>query len=359
MQDSGETLDAALAAAHRHIAEGRSEQGEAILIEWAARAPGDARLLFLRGLAARHSGRMEDAVEYFREAVRIEPSEPAIHYRLGVALTHLRQLRLAEGALMRAVALDPANAEYAVVAAQVTHGLDPASRSASLLIRDSQMRHQRYQPPQDCQIAPLAELYGEVFGFKTEGTFVEIGAYDGQTCSNTCFLADLGWQGLYVEPVRAHAEACRLRHGHNRVRVVEAGIGPQPGTATISVAGVLSSMAGHHVAAFENQSWGKGVHRGETQTVLVITPAMVFGLLPSAAFDILVIDVEGLEEPIVAAIDFDHWRPVMIIIEVRDADPSFPEAIRQESARAIARIVHAGYRPRWRDEGNVVLVRDV
>ena len=46
----------------------------------------------------------------------------------------------------------------------------------------------------------------------SKGTFVEIGAYDGESFSNTSFLADLGWNGLYVEPVPKFAALCRARH---------------------------------------------------------------------------------------------------------------------------------------------------
>lgn len=36
--------------------------------------------------------------------------------------------------------------------------------------------------------------------FKSEGYFVEVGAYDGVTYSNTYLLEQIGWQGLLIEP---------------------------------------------------------------------------------------------------------------------------------------------------------------
>ena len=40
-----------------------------------------------------------------------------------------------------------------------------------------------------------------VLPYKTDGTFVEVGANDGMTGSFTYNLAKIGWHGLYFEPV--------------------------------------------------------------------------------------------------------------------------------------------------------------
>jgi len=67
-----------------------------------------------------------------------------------------------------------------------------------------------YKPLSDCQIPRLDEIYLKNFGYKTDGTFVEIGAYDGHSISNTSFLADIGWKGIYVEPVKEYYEKCNF-----------------------------------------------------------------------------------------------------------------------------------------------------
>lgn len=58
-----------------------------------------------------------------------------------------------------------------------------------------------YRPPINCQIPHCAAIFEELFGLKRDGFFVEAGAYDGESFSNTSFLADIGWRGVYVEPV--------------------------------------------------------------------------------------------------------------------------------------------------------------
>ncbi|USN99340.1 MAG: hypothetical protein H6810_01285 [Phycisphaeraceae bacterium] len=41
----------------------------------------------------------------------------------------------------------------------------------------------------------------ELFGWKHEGYYIEVGAYDGRRFSVTAALDELGWRGLLVEPV--------------------------------------------------------------------------------------------------------------------------------------------------------------
>jgi hypothetical protein len=55
-----------------------------------------------------------------------------------------------------------------------------------------------YTVAHNCQIENLPNIYKEYFGEEYIGFFIELGAYDGYNYSNTCGLADLGWQGIYV-----------------------------------------------------------------------------------------------------------------------------------------------------------------
>ena len=74
------------------------------------------------------------------------------------------------------------------------------------------MNIEDYKPVDSCQIPGLAGIYAGVFGLKNNGTFVEIGAYDGKTYSNTYQLAKLGWKGLYVKPYADYAQMCCNNH---------------------------------------------------------------------------------------------------------------------------------------------------
>jgi hypothetical protein len=53
---------------------------------------------------------------------------------------------------------------------------------------------------QSCQIPEVRNKYRE-FGLpERHGVFAEVGAFNGG--SNTSFLADQGWHGLYIEPIK-------------------------------------------------------------------------------------------------------------------------------------------------------------
>jgi len=60
-----------------------------------------------------------------------------------------------------------------------------------------------------CQIPNLKKIYREIFGDCAFGTFVEVGAFDGESFSNTSGLADFGWRGLYIEPISEFAIQCK------------------------------------------------------------------------------------------------------------------------------------------------------
>ena len=77
-----------------------------------------------------------------------------------------------------------------------------------------------------CQIRQLWYLYSLYLGERDEGVFVEVGANDGLTVSNTWGLAERGWRGLMIEPISEIAQLCRSNHQrHANVSVLECAVG--------------------------------------------------------------------------------------------------------------------------------------
>ena len=173
-----------------------------------------------------------------------------------------------------------------------------------------------YKPYPDCQIKNLAELYQSEFKDCDNGFFVEIGAFDGQTVSNTCFLADLGWKGYYFEPVQEYALSCSMRHINNDVKVFPCAVSPSGSPIIISVGGILTSARKDHVEQFEKLSWAKGFHNGRMRTVPSVKAVEISRFLPRE-IDLLVIDVEGMEPEIINEWDFRSCAPKILIIETK------------------------------------------
>jgi len=322
--------------------DGNLQQAIGICSEIVRNDPANFEAICLLADFASEAGRVDQAARLIELGLSLSPCDAGQWLKLG-------RIRLARGsssgaayAFRRVLAIEPDNR-----AAAEGYGLAMDATPAG--------QHD-YHPPFTSQIPGLASLYKSIFGYKTDGTFLEIGAFDGETHSNTSFLADIGWTGFYVEPVLESARACAARHRSNRVSVIHAAIGAADGSAEISVAGPLSSMASHHIDKFNEVSWGQGAHDGQYRAVEVLSPETLLARTGIGHCDVFVLDVEGFEWPIIQAFDLTRFRPTAAIVETRDRSPEFGAAIQAESENVKAKFIDAGYRIGWRDDLNIVFV---
>jgi FkbM family methyltransferase len=220
-----------------------------------------------------------------------------------------------------------------------------------------------YRPCADCQVRGLDAIYNAAFGSLKHGVFVEVGAYDGQYVSNTCFLADLGWRGVYVEPIREFAAACATRHQRNpNVTVVNAAIGNEAGSTELHLAGALSTKNDNFYSAYRNISWAKRFlsDRKVTAPVMTLNRLLADCEIPSG-FELLVVDVEGGEPDVFAGFDLARWKPKMLIVELGDHHPDFIEieSIREPMAQLRRDILGAGYTEVYVDAINTIFRANV
>jgi FkbM family methyltransferase len=216
----------------------------------------------------------------------------------------------------------------------------------------------RYTTPATCQIPNLAEIYTQHLGFRRDGVFVEVGAFDGEYVSNTSNLADLGWQGYYIEPVPEHAAACRARHARNpHTKVFELAISDHPGTAEIFVGGPLSTMSAQALELFQSFPWAQGFHTGRKVVVEQITlDQFLIANNIAPGFDVLSIDVEGFELNVMRGFDLARWAPRLAIVELHDENEAYVAV--QDQCRAVAqRFAEQGYRAVFKDKTNTVYLR--
>lgn len=220
-------------------------------------------------------------------------------------------------------------------------------------------RHYPQSPT--CQIPNLAFIYELIFGLRRDGTFVEVGAFDGYSFSNTSCLAAAGWAGSYVEPVPASAAACRERHRvHPKVSVTELAIGAVEGSIDIHVGGPLSTPNTELLAEYREVDWAKGSFDDNHDVVSVRQVTLdhfleTQGIEPG--LDVLVVDVEGYEPAVFSGFDLARWRPACIIAEIADLHPDLVGG-RSEAAHLSLSIVAAGYRIIYKDHINTIFVTD-
>ena len=172
----------------------------------------------------------------------------------------------------------------------------------------------RYTPRPDCQIPTLAEIYEK---YLPEGSrrFVEVGAHDGVRVSNTVFLAEAGWHGVYIEPLPEAAALCRVNHAKNNVVVVNEGVSDHAGTADLYIIGDCSTLIWDKSA----MDWGGSLDR-KVSVQLDTLDHILDGLGWQPGFELLVIDVEQAEMQVLGGFTIGRWQPYMVIVETHELD---------------------------------------
>ena len=173
------------------------------------------------------------------------------------------------------------------------------------------------KPVDTCQIVGLQHILYSVFGGKRDGMFVEIGAYDGITYSNTYQLAVAGWVGVYVEPVPKLFDQCIGNHKkHPNIRVVQAAVG-EPTDEPIPLYTDGSEL-------FTTRKWlavalagPLNVKHHDTVKIESLDSILQKCNVPRH-FDLLVVDVEGAEVDVLRGFSIMSYFPKMVIIEAHE-----------------------------------------
>ena len=218
------------------------------------------------------------------------------------------------------------------------------------------------KPSSTCQIDSLAEIFAAEFDPMGDGQFVEVGAYDGERFSNTSWLADNGWHGLYLEPSVDYARLCRIRHCFNKTQVLNLAAGEGESEAVLMQIGALSTMCEDTLKEYERLDFAKRMMFKERkpQTTVVRTLNIILtdaGIEPG--FELLVVDVEGYEEKVFSGFDLSEWHPQMLIIELHDCCDSFDDdsETAESASRVRQKILAAGYLELYRDSVNTIFKR--
>lgn len=164
-------------------------------------------------------------------------------------------------------------------------------------------------------------------GGRRGGFFVEAGANDGVSQSNTLLLElALGWRGLLVEPVPRLAAAARVNRP--RALVEQAALVPFGAERTVQMwdVGLMSLVAGAmggpdrdlaHVRDGAERQGGLEVEQLEVPAVPLSTILDRHGV---GAPDLLVLDVEGFEAAALGGLDLGRHAPEHMLVETRDRE---------------------------------------
>jgi FkbM family methyltransferase len=156
------------------------------------------------------------------------------------------------------------------------------------------------------------------------GIFVEAGANDGQTQSNTAYFArHRGWRGLLVEPIPELAARCRAARPESMVEncaLVTPDADGQP--VPMTYCGLMSVVdGGWSDPAAERAHVETGRQVQSLTTYHVDVPGRSLSALldkhKMTHIDLLSLDVEGFERQALEGLGLPRHRPRFILVEAR------------------------------------------
>ena len=149
------------------------------------------------------------------------------------------------------------------------------------------------------------------------GTFIDIGANDGSTLSNTRALAELGWRGVFVEPSPKSFEMLKKNYeGLKGFYFYNVALGDHNGNAILQESSsLLTSADVGLVSTFEASEMQrfKSICTYEAVTVKMFKWKTFLNRLQVKAFDFVSLDVEGFELHILP--DMDLSKTSLVCIE--------------------------------------------
>lgn len=151
------------------------------------------------------------------------------------------------------------------------------------------------------------------------GTFVEAGAHDGYTQSNTYYLErQRGWTGVLVEPVPELGEKCRRRRSHSQVfGYALVGADHRDPTVTIHFGDLMSTVG---AAEHAQQGLITAGRRPYSTSVPARTLSAVLDEAGLESPDVIILDLEGHEPDVLTGLDLDRHTPRYLLLEALDPD---------------------------------------
>jgi len=208
-----------------------------------------------------------------------------------------------------------------------------------------------------CQVPNLADIYQEHFGYKTNGVFVEVGAFDGLSWSNTFGLAVAGWKGIFFEPQPEFYVKCVENYqDFENIKIINSCVGDHAGEIKLYTGYSLATTDLDSLKEYNKIDWFKGVLNEEKFITASIDTLDSFLEKESItkSFDLLVIDVEGAEYDVLRGFTISEWKPKMVIIELHE-DNQY-ESLKKNLAEILKYFEDNGYEKIFKDENNSIFV---
>lgn len=147
-----------------------------------------------------------------------------------------------------------------------------------------------------------------LFNHKKEGFYIELGAFDGITQSNTYFFElNRNWKGLLIEPSKTSFDLCCKNRPNNIV----------VNCCCVSNDYKEDTILGDFNSTLMSSVNGERLHSYDLIEVKAMTLEKILDIIRiDSEIDFLSLDVEGYELHVLQGLNLDKYRPKYILIEI-------------------------------------------
>lgn len=194
--------------------------------------------------------------------------------------------------------------------------------------------NQAEEPLYHSQCGQDSYIHKHFFPTKKDGVYVEIGAHNGVTFSNSLFFEQLGWRGMCIEPIAEEFENLR-RNRNEHCICINGAISKVSGKGLFLYAKGAADMLSGLIANYDPRHLeivkASGAD-GEfiTRTVDCFTLNDLLEKHALYHIDYLSIDTEGGELDILKSIDYSKFDIDVITIEDNYGYPEIRNFMRQQ-----------------------------
>lgn len=179
-------------------------------------------------------------------------------------------------------------------------------------------------------------LYENYFKNIKKGFFLDIGAHDGVTGSNTFLFEKLGWEGICLEPIPSVFEKLIKNRSCTSLNIALSDIEGEEEFLVLEgytemLSGIIKNYDSRHLRRIETELKSMG---GKKNNIKCKTTTFDKLNLPET-IDFISLDVEGSELSILKTIDFKHYKINFISIENNYNDVNIVDIMLQNNYEII------------------------